>query len=71
MKGFVKWFDKKKGYGFITPDPNGKKQPKDVFVHFTCIQMEGFRELKENQRVEFGVSRGPKGEQAENVVILE
>jgi CspA family cold shock protein len=61
-KGIVKWFNAAKGYGFIQPS-NGD----DVFVHFTAIQMSGYRSLKEGSEVEFEVKSGPKGLQAENV----
>ena len=61
--GTVKWFNDAKGYGFITPDGGGK----DVFVHHTAIQMEGFRSLAEGQKVEYEVTVGPKGPQAANV----
>ena len=63
-KGTVKWFDDRKGYGFITPADGGK----DVFVHHTAIKAEGFRSLGEGQAVEFDVVDGPKGKQAANVV---
>lgn len=59
----MKWFSNQKGYGFITPE-NGK----DVFVHHTAIQGEGFRTLEEGEEVEFDIVQGPKGEQAANVV---
>ncbi len=65
-KGKVKWFNNQKGYGFITPE-NGK----DVFVHHTAIQGDGYRTLKEGQDVEFEITKGPKGEQATNVVKLD
>ena len=65
VKGKVKWFSNKKGYGFITPE-NGK----DVFVHHTAIQGEGYKSLEEGQEVEFEIKQGPKGEQAANVVKL-
>ena len=64
-KGKVKWFNNQKGYGFITPE-NGK----DVFVHHTAIRSDGFRSLQEGQKVQFDVSKGPKGWQAENVQVV-
>ena len=63
MKGTVKWFSNQKGYGFITPEGGGK----DVFVHHSAIQGEGYKTLDENQNVEFEVTQGPKGEQAASV----
>lgn len=61
-KGFVKWFDTKKGYGFIK-QPDGD----DVFVHYTGIVSEGFKSLRAGEEVEFEISNGPKGPQATNV----
>ena len=65
-QGTVKWFNPDKGFGFITPDEGGA----DVFVHFSAIQTNGFRTLDENQRVEFDVTQGQKGLQADNVRAL-
>ena len=62
-QGTVKWFNAEKGFGFITPDDGGA----DVFCHFSAIQTQGYRSLEENQRVEFDVTQGQKGPQAENV----
>ena len=61
--GTVKWFNSEKGYGFITPDGGGN----DVFAHFSAIQMQGFKTLKEGQKVSFDVTQGPKGKQASNI----
>ncbi len=61
-QGTVKWFNTSKGYGFI-----GRESGEDVFVHFSAIQGEGYRSLKEGERVSFDVTKGPKGPQAENV----
>ena len=63
-KGTVKWFNNQKGFGFIT-DETGK----DVFVHFSGLNMEGFKTLEENQAVEFEVTEGAKGPQAINVTV--
>ncbi len=60
--GTVKWFNDAKGYGFISQEGG-----EDVFVHHTAIQMDGFRTLKEGERVEFEITQGPKGLQAANV----
>jgi len=62
-QGTVKWFNDDKGFGFIAQDNGGD----DVFVHFSAIQTNGYKTLDENQRVEFDVTQGPKGPQAENV----
>jgi CspA family cold shock protein len=65
LRGTVKWFNAVEGYGFI-----GRDGGEDVFVHFSSLQMEGFRKLEAGQLVEFNVEAGPKGEQASNVVPL-
>ncbi len=64
-KGTVKWFNSQKGYGFLTSE-----EGKDVFVHFTGLNMEGFKTLEENQSVEFDVIDGEKGPQAVNVSVI-
>ena len=64
-QGTVKWFNASKGYGFIARDGG-----EDVFVHFSAIQMDGFRTLEEGQRVEFSVESGPKGLQARDVTAV-
>lgn len=61
--GTVKWFNATKGFGFI-----GREGGEDVFVHFSSIQMQGYKRLEENQKVEFSIEQGPKGLQAANVV---
>jgi CspA family cold shock protein len=62
-KGTVKWFNDAKGFGFITPDGGGQ----DLFAHFSAIQDNGFKSLKEGQRVSYDVATGPKGQQATNI----
>jgi len=61
--GTVKWFNDSKGFGFITPDDGGK----DLFAHHSSIQMDGYKSLKEAQKVEFDVEAGPKGPAATNI----
>lgn len=63
--GMIKWFNTAKGYGFI-----GRDEGDDVFVHFSSVQMNGFRRLEKGQQVEFSIEEGPKGLQAANVVPL-
>jgi CspA family cold shock protein len=65
LMGTVKWFNATKGYGFI-----GRDEGEDVFVHFSAVEMEGYRRLKEGQKVEFSVEEGPKGLQAARVIPL-
>ena len=62
--GTVKWFNGGKGYGFIA-----REGGEDVFVHFSAIQGDGYRNLEEGQQVEFSIEKGPKGLQASNVVV--
>ncbi|MGA8273485.1 MAG: cold shock domain-containing protein [Candidatus Sulfotelmatobacter sp.] len=64
-QGTVKWFNDAKGYGFIS-----RQNGEDVFVHFSAIQAGGFRSLQEGQTVQFDVTKGPKGWQAENVTAV-
>ena len=66
MKGTVKWFNKEKGFGFITGEDG-----KDVFAHFSQIQKEGFKVLFEGQEVEFEITEGQKGPQASNIVVIK
>ena len=65
--GSVKWFNDAKGFGFITPDNGGK----DLFAHFSAIQGDGHKSLRENQKVQFDVTTGPKGDQAANIKPLD
>ncbi|RAX12154.1 cold-shock protein [Photorhabdus sp. HUG-39] len=66
IKGNVKWFNESKGFGFITPEDGSK----DVFVHFSAIQSNGFKTLAEGQKVEFEITDGAKGPSAVNVVAI-
>jgi CspA family cold shock protein len=65
-KGQVKWFDQKKGYGFIT-----REDGDDIFVHYSAITSQGFKTLNEGDEVEFEVTEGQKGLQATNVTVLK
>ncbi|MDP1715168.1 MAG: cold-shock protein [Anaerolineales bacterium] len=65
ISGTVKWFNGSKGYGFLARDGGA-----DVFVHFSAIQGDGFKNLEEGQNVEFTVEQGPKGPQASDVVVV-
>jgi CspA family cold shock protein len=65
VTGTVKWFNGSKGYGFIS-----REEGDDVFVHYSAIQGQGFRNLEEGQSVEFDVEQGPKGLQASNVAVV-
>lgn len=65
--GTVKWFNETKGFGFISPDEGGE----DLFAHFSAIQSSGFKTLKENQKVSFDVTQGPKGKQASNIRTMD
>lgn len=65
-KGTVKWFNNDKGFGFIQ-----REQGEDVFVHFRAIKGDGYRSLQEGQRVEFSVTQGQKGPQAEDVTVID
>ncbi len=66
-KGTVKWFNDAKGFGFIEPADGGA----DVFAHFSAVQMEGFRTLKQGSRVSYDVTQGPKGDLAQNIRPLD
>ncbi|BBD56169.1 MULTISPECIES: transcription antiterminator/RNA stability regulator CspE [Planktothrix] len=66
IKGQVKWFNDSKGFGFITPDDGSK----DIFVHHSAIQSNGFKTLTEGQKVEFEIQQGQKGPSAMNVILL-
>ena len=62
-QGTVKWFNAEKGFGFIAPEGGSP----DVFAHYSAIQSSGYRSLEENQKVEFDITQGPRGPQAENI----
>ena len=66
MEGTVKWFSKEKGYGFIRD-----QEAQDVFVHYSQVQMDGFRVLEEGERVRFDILQSPRGPQAQNVEKIE
>jgi cold shock protein len=65
MNGTVKWFNGEKGFGFITGEDG-----KDVFAHYSQIKSEGYKSLDEGQKVSYEVVKGPKGLQAENIIVL-
>ena len=67
ITGVVKWFNNAKGYGFVTPDDG----QQDVFIHFSAIEMEGYRTLKEGDRVKFEIGEGPKGLHALKIQAAE
>ena len=62
--GTVKWFSNVKGYGFVNTDEN---EEEDIFVHFSAIEMEGYKKLTSGQKIEFDINEGPKGLQAQNI----
>lgn len=70
LTGTVAWFNDKLGYGFVTPDESNGKAAKDVFVHFSGVDMDGFRTLSAGERVSFVIASGDKGPQAEQVVRI-
>ena len=67
MKGKVKWFNNAKGFGFVVPEDSAS----DIFVHFSQIDMNGYKTLKTNQEVEFELFEGEKGQQAKNIKIVK
>jgi len=67
ITGTVKWFNDAKGFGFIEPEGGGD----DVFAHFSAIQMEGFRTLKQGSKVSYELVQGPKGQLAQNILAVE
>ncbi|RYG14483.1 MAG: cold-shock protein [Burkholderiales bacterium] len=66
-EGTVKWFNDTKGFGFIEPDGGGA----DIFAHFSAVEMEGFKTLKQGSRVSFDITQGPKGQLAHNIQQLD
>ncbi len=71
VNGTVKWFNSRKGYGFITPDGTPEDANADVFVHHTNIKMEGFRVLYQGDKVKFDIEDGQKGKEARNIEVTE
>jgi CspA family cold shock protein len=69
-QGTVKWFNSEKGYGFIAVDAEEGQEPMDVFVHYSAIDMPGYKSLEDNARVEFELTQGQKGPQAEKVRVI-
>ena len=67
INGMVKWFNNAKGYGFVTADDSDQ----DIFVHFSAIGMDGYKTLKQGQKVEFELEEGPKGLHASNVQLMD
>lgn len=65
--GTVKWFNNRKGYGFVVPD---EQIDEDVFVHYSAIEMDGFKTLREGQKINFELAEGPKGFHATNITDL-
>jgi len=67
LTGRVKWFNSQKGFGFIVPDNGGK----DLFVHYSSIKSDGYKSLKDNQKVEFEIEASDKGDKAVNVTLID
>lgn len=67
MQGKIKWFSNQKGYGFVTPDG----EEKDLFVHYSAIQADGYKSLQQGDTISFDIVTGPKGQQAGNVKVIK